>query len=67
MTDDANERADAHYKEGYLAAYRLALSNIQRGVSAAELRQFVVDELEPWAQDLSPENRFVPAPAFKPK
>ena len=67
MTDDANEREDARYKKGYLAAYCLALYNVERGVSVEALREFVADELNPWAQDLSPENRLVPAPGFKLK
>ena len=64
MTDEAGER-DARHKKAYLAAYRLALINIEGGVSVEELRKFVANELEPWARDASPENRFVPAPAFK--
>ena len=67
MADDANGRVDARYKEAYLTAYRRAVHNVEQGASVEELQRFMADELEPWARNSSPENRFVPAPSFNLK
>ena len=66
MAEGTGER-DIRYKKGFLAGYTHALINIEHGASVEELRKFMADELNPWAEDASSANRFAPSPGFKPK